>query len=78
MRWTRPTVVEDSRSKESRRVSKKTGSTEGVQKTTDREKRASRTGRRANEIPLDNPDHPDAPHDDPDDARDATLQLCPS
>ena len=42
------------RSKESRRVSKTTGSTEAVQETTDREARASGIGRRAEENPLDN------------------------
>ncbi len=36
-RWTRPTVVEDSRSKESHGASRReTDSTEAVQKTTDR------------------------------------------
>ena len=41
LRWTRPTVVEDSRSKESHRVSKETSSTEAVQNITSQEKKRS-------------------------------------
>ncbi len=74
LRWTRIDGVERSCSKESYRVSKRTGSTEAVQSITKQEAGASGVGRRAEEIPYTTFEGPIpsrlAP--DPDDARDAT------
>ncbi len=51
LRWTRIAVVEHSCSKESCRVSKRTGSTEAVQNIMNQEVGATGAGRRAEEIP---------------------------
>ncbi len=51
LRWTRITAVERSCSKESCRVSKRTGSTEAVQNITNQEAGVSGVGRQAEEIP---------------------------